>query len=168
MTAWKRPEALACSAIARVWAIEDRSPVSTPAAPGTRSAASRPRASLRACSITSWPSPTSCAADSLPSPSADPVTRTRLTALEEPLAQQRGQHVGGNIVGLALKRAPLAILNCVGDRANRCLGPGRAEATRRAQHRTGDRAQAPRRDLALVEKADVVGQGRRQGQEAGP
>src|SRR3954453_1492997 len=76
MIASKTLAALIRSASARVLVIDERSPGSAPAAPGTPANACSARASSRACRTTSCPPRTSCVAASRPSPSAEPVIST--------------------------------------------------------------------------------------------
>src|SRR5580658_4159957 len=54
-----------------------RSPVSTASAAGSAPRASSARAALRACSVTACPPWTNCRAANSPSPSDEPVTKTR-------------------------------------------------------------------------------------------
>src|SRR4051812_29905461 len=76
MIASKTPTALIRSASARMLVIDERSPGSAAAPPGTPANACCARASSRACKTTSWPPRTSCLAASRPSPSAAPVIST--------------------------------------------------------------------------------------------
>src|SRR4051812_15097558 len=76
MIASKTPAAFIRSASARVLVIDERSPGSAAAAPGTPANACCARASSRACRTTSWPPRASCLAASRPSPSAEPVIST--------------------------------------------------------------------------------------------
>src|SRR6266568_868457 len=79
MTASIRPTSFTCSASPRVSAALARSPMTTPAARGARSATDAARSRVRAWRTTSWPSSMRTRAAALPSPSVEPVIKTRDT-----------------------------------------------------------------------------------------
>src|SRR5580700_8630636 len=77
ITASNKPSPFTCSATSRVCAMLVRSPITTASAPGTAANASCPRFSLRACKTTPCPCSTRSCAAIRPSPSEDPVMKTR-------------------------------------------------------------------------------------------
>jgi hypothetical protein len=79
ITASNRPSSLTSSATVRVPAMVERSPETTPWAPGAALMASRLRSSFRPYNTTSWPWLISSRAAMRPRPSDDPVIKTRAT-----------------------------------------------------------------------------------------
>src|SRR4051794_6173345 len=137
MIASKTPAALIRSASARVLVIDERSPGSAPAAPGTPANACWARASSRACRTTSWPPRASCLAASRPSPSAEPVistldirraspARTYLALVSPPVA-----------LALDVFARSLAEIGSANDDDLEALGPGLVASPRtgRGAHR---------------------------------
>src|SRR3954447_12287368 len=138
MIASKTPAALIRSASPRVLVIDERSPGSAAAAPGTPANACCARASSRACRTTSWPPRASCLAASRPSPSAEPVIST-LDIRRAPSPARTYLALVSPPVALALDvfARSLAEIGSANDDDLEALGPGLVASPRtgRGAHR---------------------------------